>query len=32
VATIEDLREAIIEGWPACAPRKLADGYLGRRK
>lgn len=28
----EDLREAIIDGWLACAPRKLADGYLGRPK
>lgn len=28
----EDLREAIIDGWLACAPRKLADGYLGRSK
>ena len=24
------LREAITDGWLACAPRKLADRYLGR--
>ncbi|MFB9835514.1 MmcQ/YjbR family DNA-binding protein [Actinoallomurus acaciae] len=26
----QDLREAIIDGWLACAPRRLADEYLGR--
>jgi len=24
------LREAIIEGWLACAPRALADKYMSR--
>ena len=25
------LRDAVIDGWLACAPPSLADGYLGRR-
>ena len=25
------LREAIVDGWLACAPRALAESYLGRR-
>jgi len=27
----QPLRDAITDGWLACAPRKLADGYLGNR-
>jgi hypothetical protein len=26
------LREAIVDGWLACAPRKLADGYVKRER
>jgi hypothetical protein len=26
------LREAIVDGWLACAPPALADSYLGRRR
>jgi hypothetical protein len=26
----EALREALVDGWLACAPRPLADRYLGR--
>ena len=28
--TKRDLREAIVDGWLACAPPRLADEYLGR--
>ena len=27
----QPLRDAITDGWLACAPRKLADDYLGNR-
>jgi hypothetical protein len=27
-ASIKELREAMTDGWLACAPRKLADAYL----
>ena len=27
-ATVEELREAMTDGWLACAPPKLADAYL----
>ena len=29
-ASAAALREAITDGWLACAPSKLADGYLRR--
>jgi hypothetical protein len=28
--TGEDLKEAIVDAWLACAPRRLAEEYLGR--
>lgn len=28
--TVPALREAIVDGWLACAPRKLADEYIAR--
>ena len=30
LVTRRPLREAIIDGWLACAPRKLADEYMAR--
>jgi hypothetical protein len=30
--TRTDLREAIIDGWLACAPAALADAYLAKRR
>jgi hypothetical protein len=30
VATKRALRDAIVDGWLACAPPKLADDYLRR--
>ena len=29
--TRKALREAIVDGWLACAPRALADSYLKRK-
>jgi hypothetical protein len=30
--TKRELREAIVDGWLAAAPRKLADEYLRRKR
>jgi hypothetical protein len=30
--TAKALQEALIDGWLACAPQRLADGYLKRRR
>jgi hypothetical protein len=32
VVTKRALREAIVDGWLACAPPGLADGYMDRRR
>jgi hypothetical protein len=32
VATTRAVREALIDGWLACAPPKLADEYVTRRR
>lgn len=32
VVTKAELEEALVDGWLACAPPRLADSYLGRRR